>query len=292
MRIVNFGSINIDHAYFVDHFARPGETISSDNYEHFAGGKGLNQSIALSNAGAEVYHAGRIGRDGKWLRKRLESSGVNTKFVEVADVPSGHAIIQVNNEGENCIVLYGGANQCMTDSYVLQVISQFSEGDYLLVQNEINSVPFILREAKRKGMVVIFNPAPMTPDVIHYPLELVDILITNELEAEGLTGEPIAEHAGTAMLRKHPDITMVVTLGARGAVFFGPVGLLSQRAYEVKPVDTTAAGDTFVGFFIAAHMQGENPQNCLERACRAAALCITRKGAADSIPHREELGEI
>ena len=289
MRIVNFGSINIDHVYTVDHFVRPGETLGSLRYERFPGGKGLNQSIALAHAGAEVYHAGKIGTDGEWLKKRLQCSGVDTSLVEIADVPTGHAIIQVNSEGENCIVLYGGANRCMTDSDVLRVMKRFSEGDYLLVQNEMSSIPAILREGKRKGMVVVFNPAPMSPEVLDYPLELVDILIANEIEARGLTGEPTVEHAGAAMHEKHPAATIVITLGARGAMSFGPHASLSQPAHKVKPIDTTAAGDTFVGFFTAAYLQGKEPRYCLQLACRAAALCITRKGAADSIPRRDEL---
>ena len=289
MRIVNLGSINIDHVYTVDHFVRPGETLGSLRYERFPGGKGLNQSIALARAGAEVYHAGRTGTDGEWLKKRLQCSGVDTSLVEVADVPTGHAIIQVNPEGENCIVLYGGANRSMMDSDVLQLMEKFSERDYLLVQNEISSVPAILREGKRKGMVVVFNPAPMSPEVLDYPLELVDILIANETEARGLTGEPTAERAGAAMHENHPAATIVITLGARGAMFFGPHVSLSQPAYRVNPIDTTAAGDTFVGFFTAAYMQGKEPRYCLQLACRAATLCITRKGAADSIPRRDEL---
>lgn len=289
MRIVNLGSINIDHVYTVDHFVRPGETIASLHYERFPGGKGLNQSIALALAGAEVYHAGKIGRDGEWLKKQLKRSGVDTSLVEVADVPTGHAIIQVNSDGENCIVLYGGANRCMVDSDVLRLMQKFSERDYLLVQNEISSVPAILSEGKRKGMVVVFNPAPMGREVLDYPLQLVDIVIANETEARGLTGEPTAERAAAALHERHPAATIVITLGARGAMLLGPQASLRQPACRVSPIDTTAAGDTFVGFFTAAHMEGREPRYCLQLACRAASLCTTRKGAADSIPRRDEV---
>jgi len=188
-RVLNFGSINVDHVYSVKHFVRPGETLSCDEYRRFAGGKGLNQSIALAQAGACVYHAGKVGAEDAWLKTLMEDKGVDTRFVEAINGPSGHAIIQVNSAGENSIMIVGGANQLMNKSDVQRILADFGPNDYLLVQNEVNAVSQIIRYAKIKGLMIVFNPAPMAPQVLNYPLELVDILIVNEIEARSLTGE-------------------------------------------------------------------------------------------------------
>ena len=182
-RVLNFGSINVDHVYNVEHFVRPGETISCQKYRRFAGGKGLNQSIALALAGACVYHAGKVGVEDTWLKILMEDKGVNTRFVETINGPSGHAIIQVNTTGENSIVIVGGANQLMSESDVQRILADFGPDDWLLIQNEVNAVPQIIRSAKAKGLTIVFNPAPMNPQVLSYPLELVDILVVNETEA-------------------------------------------------------------------------------------------------------------
>ena len=164
-KVLNFGSLNVDHVYRVDHFAQPGETISCQDFRRFAGGKGLNQSIALAHAGAQVFHAGKIGEADSWLKTMLRNHGVDTAFVAAVDGPSGHAIIQVNNKGENAIVIYGGANQQINQSEVGRIVASFSPGDYLLLQNEVNAVPEILFAAKERGLTIIFNPAPMTTKV-------------------------------------------------------------------------------------------------------------------------------
>ncbi len=289
MKILNFGSINIDHVYTVSHFVRPGETLNSQSYQRFPGGKGLNQSIALSHAGAQVHHAGKVGADGDWLRSRLQELGVDTSLVEMEDVPTGHAIIQVNPAGENSIVLFGGANRCISESNVERALQLFSPGDYLLVQNEVSSVPAMLRLAKQKGVTVVFNPAPMTPEVQDYPLDLVDLFIVNEIEAEGLTGRSDPQSIGATIRGKYPRAALVLTLGEKGAMYFGPDSTCHETAEQVTVIDTTAAGDTFIGYFVAGMMRGQKPQDCLRMACRAAALCVTRKGAADSIPRKDEL---
>lgn len=268
MKILNFGSINIDHVYTVSHFVRPGEALNSQSYQRFPGGKGLNQSIALSHAGAQVHHAGKIGADGDWLRSRLQELGVDTSLVEMEDVPTGHAIIQVNPAGENSIVLFGGANRCITESYVERAVQLFSPGDYLLAQNELSSVPAMLRMTKLKGLTVVFNPAPMTPEVQDYPLDRVDLFIVNEIEAKGLTGRSDPQSIGAFMRAKYPRAALVLTLGEKGAMYFGSDGTLHEAAEKVTVTDTTAAGDTFIGYFVAGMMRGQNPQDCLRMGCR------------------------
>jgi len=287
--VLNFGSINVDHVYAVEHFVRPGETISCHDYRRFAGGKGLNQSIALAQAGACVYHAGKCGATDAWLKTIMEEKGVDTEFMEAIDGPIGHAIIQVNAAGENCILIVGGANQMINDSDILRVLSNFGPEDYLLVQNEVNKVPQIIQSAKAAGLTVAFNPAPMNAEVLGFPLELVDILIVNETEANSLTGEIEPERIYSTLNQRFPHLTLVLTLGHKGAAYFNQQAQFFQAAKTVHVVDTTGAGDTFIGFFLAELINTDDPKAALAYATRASALCVTRHGAADSIPSRKEL---
>ena len=289
MRILNLGSINIDHVYEVEHFVRPGETLSSSSYKIFAGGKGFNQSIALARAGAVTCHAGKVGKDADWLIQRLQKEGVNTDCVSVTETATGHAVIQVVPSGENAIVLFGGANQAVTASDVERALSSCAPGDYLLVQNETSAVPEAIRQGRERQLRVVFNPAPMSPAVRSYPLECVDLFILNETEAEGLTGKTDPEDIRAAMLRQFPLSATVLTLGSKGAMYFDTDAVHCEKAPAVKAVDTTAAGDTFIGFFLVALMQEAGPAEALAYGCRAAAICVTRTGAADSIPLRDEL---
>jgi ribokinase len=288
-RVLNFGSINVDHVYTVEHFVHPGETLSCQEYRQFAGGKGLNQSIALAQAGASVYHAGKVGVADTWLKTLLEDKGVDTRFVETINGPSGHAIIQVNSTGENSIVIVGGANQLMSESDVLHILGDFGPDDYVLVQNEVSAVPQIICSAKAKGMTVVFNPAPMNPLVLNYPLEQVDILIVNETEAHSLTGEIEPETIYETINHRYPNTALVLTMGHKGAAYFSSQGRFHQPAEKVHVVDSTGAGDTFIGFFLAEFIETNDPRIALAYATRAAALCVTHSGAADSIPNRRDL---
>ncbi|MFZ2171542.1 MAG: ribokinase [Methylococcaceae bacterium] len=290
-KVLNFGSINVDHVYTVEHFVRPGETLSCQEYRRFAGGKGLNQSIALAQAGASVYHAGKVGATDTWLKTLMEDKGVDTRFVETINAPSGHAIIQVNAAGENSIVIVGGANQLISEADVQRIVAEFGPDDYLLIQNEVNAVPQIIQSAKAKGLTIVFNPAPMNPQVLNYPLELVDILIVNETEAHSLTGESDAEKIYENFNHRYPHAAIVLTMGHEGAAYFSPQVRLHQPAEKVHVVDSTGAGDTFIGFFLAELIRTNDPKVSLAFASRAAAICVTRHGAADSIPSRKELDE-
>jgi len=289
MTILNFGSVNIDHVYRVDHLVRPGETIASSDYQQFSGGKGFNQSIALARAGAAVSHAGRIGADGVWLREQLAAEGADVRFLEVIDGPSGHALIQVDAAGENAIILFGGANRTFTPQDVRAILENLEAGDWLLLQNEISALPEILQMAGERGLRVVFNPAPMGAEVLGYPLDGVSIFILNEVEGEAFTGASEPDGILAGMRRRFPAATVVLTLGAAGAVFDDGTQRIRVPAQRVEAVDTTAAGDTFIGYFLAALSAGDSPQSALELATRAAAICVTRPGAAPSIPRREEL---
>ncbi|MCY3738523.1 MAG: ribokinase [Gemmatimonadaceae bacterium] len=299
MAVLNFGSLNIDHVYHVDHVVRPGETLAGRGYRVFAGGKGANQSAALALAGAPVAHAGRVGRDGRWLVDGLSALGVDVAHVVVdEEEPTGHAVIQVEEEsGENAIVLFPGCNQRIAPDQVRTCLSSLDIGDILLLQNEINGISEILSEAAGRGLRACLNPAPYGPEVADYPLDRVDLLIVNRTEAVGLCGDPaVAEEAEVGQLlagvrSRVPEQTeILLTLGAGGAVLDGPAGRLCSPALSAgAAVDTTGAGDTFIGYFLAARLAGAGDETCLRRAAAAASLCVTRPGARDAIPRRDEV---
>jgi len=289
MHILNIGSVNIDHVYEVGHFVRPGETLGSTRYGIFAGGKGFNQSIALARAGASTWHAGSVGRDAGWLLERLKREGVGIAHLKEADLPTGHAIIQVVPTGENAIVLHSGANSSLSAEDVASAVSSCSPGDFLLVQNETSAVADAIRKGKRRGLTVVFNPAPMSPAVHDYPLRDVDLFILNETEAEGLTGRKTPECVRAAMVASFPHAATVLTMGRQGAVFMDSARILRQPGMVVQAVDTTAAGDTFIGYFLAEFMRTGEPAKALALGCRAAALSVLRPGASDSIPWLREV---
>ncbi len=290
MRVVNSGSINLDHVYLTPHFVRPGESLFSENYQKFYGGKGLNQSIALTRAGAEVYHAGRIGKDGLELKEFLSRSKIITENIMMTeDEATGHAIIQINKDGENQIIVYSGANKKITKEDIDRVLSSFSSGDLLLVQNEISNVGYIIERGAELGLKVVLNPAPMTEEVKNYSLEKVDYFIINEIEGAELTGQTDLPEIQKVMRDKYPGAAIVLTCGEKGVLFSNAEEEFQQEAYKVKAVDTTAAGDTFIGFFIAEIMNNRSIRESLDTACMAAAICVTKMGAANSIPKMDEV---
>ncbi len=291
MNILNFGSLNIDKVYEVSDIVRPGETITSRNYREFSGGKGLNQSIALASAGAKVYHAGKIGKDGLFLKTFLENTGVEVSKIDVTECPTGHAIIQVNQDGENAIVLSGGANHEITKEDIGNVLRDFNPGDYILLQNEISSMEEILRQASEANLNIIFNPAPMEPEVLQYPLDRVKYFIMNEIEGEGFTGEKTPERIITRLLATFPNAGIILTLGEKGVYYADSEKKAFVPSEKVTVRDTTGAGDTFVGYFVAELVAGQPVEKCLRTASQAGAICVSRPGAADSIPKKEELSQ-
>jgi ribokinase len=285
MKVLNFGSLNVDHVYRVPHIARPGETVAGSSYLRFAGGKGANQSVALARAGAAVAHAGSIGPEGLWLRERLAAEGVDVLDIRVAEGPGGHALIQVDDKGQNSIVLFAGANAMIGAEHLRTALQRLQPGDVLLLQNEINATPDLLSAGRAAGVRVVFNPAPMSAAVLDYPLDAVDLLIVNEHEAAALAGGTDVESWLAGLARRLPRADLCLTLGADGAVYQQAGGQRWQcPAPRVKAVDTTAAGDTFIGYYLAAVLRGAAEPAALRAACRAAAVSVTRPGAMDSIP--------
>ena len=285
MNILNFGSLNIDLAYQVEHIARPGETIASSAHQVFAGGKGANQSAALARAGASVFHAGQVGPDGQWVVDKLAGLGVDVQHIRVGDAPTGHAIIQVDRQGQNSIVLFAGANAQVERAAIDAALAHFGGGDMLLLQNEINDVAYILTAAAEQGLTICLNPAPFGPEVGAYPLELVDLLIVNEIEATGLVGASTL----AALAARCPRAQIALTLGAAGAQYRSPTEEFHLPAPPVQAIDTTGAGDTFIGYLLQGLTAGLTARDAMARAVQAAALCVTRPGAMDSIPAAAEL---
>jgi len=289
MRVLNFGSVNIDHVYAVDHLARAGETLASHAYRRHAGGKGFNQSVALARAGAAVCHAGLLGPDGASLLDRLRQEGVDTAWVKAVEVPTGHAMIQVDRGGENAIVLFPGANRAIGPDFVAEVLGHFGPGDWLVLQNEVSGVGEMIEEAARRGLTVVFNAAPFTPEVLALPLERVRFLVVNETESAALSGQVNPEEAVVALLGRFPGTAVVLTLGREGVLYGDANGAMREPARAVECVDATGAGDTFLGFFLVELLRGADVRRALRVGCDAAALCVTRPGAADSIPRRDEV---
>lgn len=288
MAIYNFGSVNIDHVYEVAHFVQPGETLSSSNYKHVLGGKGANQSIAIAKAGAEVFHVGCLNKNDVQFKQQLVNYGVDCEFLSLIDIPSGHAIIQVTPDAENAIVLFGGANQQLTQDDIDTALANASQNDWVLLQNETNGLANIINTAKQKGLRIAFNPAPMTPEVKDLPLEHIDLLVVNEVEAQMLTGKTelsdIIEYFDDSAKQKHANQDVIITLGKQGVCMLKDGNQHRVDAFNVEALDTTAAGDTFIGFFMASYINNVNVEDGLKTACGASAIAVTQSGAAPSIP--------
>lgn len=291
MKILNFGSLNIDYVYEVPHILTPGETCTSLSRNIYPGGKGLNSTVALARAGAPVYCAGSIGEDGAWLLDILEKAGADTSLVETIDGPSGHTIIQVDQNAENCILVFPGSNRKNSVKHIDDVLARFGEGDFIVLQNEVNDLPYIMEKAKERGLTIVFNPSPCDEIIDTLPLDKVDYLIVNEAEAASLahvSEDTAMEDILKTLHEKFPDAKFVVTLGGDGALYSDGKDTIRQGTYPAQAVDTTGAGDTFLGNFVTGISEGMDPAEALKLGAAAASIAVSRKGAATSIPSRRE----
>ncbi len=242
-----------------------------------------------------MYHAGAVGMDdGEFLAELLKENGADTRFIRRLDMPSGHAIIQNTPDGDNCILICGGANRAITREMADETLSFFGEGDFLVLQNEISSLEYLMDRARENGMLIVLNPSPFDGALIPLVKKGVYLLMVNEVEAAGLCGTlPSGEEARDALIagiRAHfPGTRAVLTLGGEGACYIDGDEMVFQPAFPVKAVDTTAAGDTFTGYFVGALAEGRSPAEALKRAAAAAAISVTRPGAAPSVPGKEEV---
>ena len=289
MNVVNFGSLNLDHVYAVDHFCRAGETIHTAGYTQNAGGKGLNQSIAVARSGQTLCHAGMLGAGGEPLAQLLEGCGVDLRYLGRTETPQGHAIIQVQPDGQNYIFLYGGSNQAVTPEDIDAVLSHFAPGDYLLMQNELSNFTYLLRAAVGRGLRVVLNASPISGEVLAADLTGVDWLVVNEIECAAIAGCSTPEEDYAALRARYPGLGILLTLGSEGSVSWKDGVEIRQCAYPVQAVDTTGAGDTFMGYFVGCLAQGMERKDAMQYAAMAASIAVTRPGAAPSIPMMAEV---
>jgi len=283
MTIFNLGSINIDLIYRVSHFLAPGETMTTLDHERMLGGKGANQSIALARAGADIHHIGATNAEDGWLRAEMRDAGVDITAIQDSDVATGHAVVTVSADGENQIMLYPGANRAIDIDRAAVCLDEAGEGDWALLQNETNGGTDFVTAARNRGMNIAYSAAPFDAEVTASLLPHTDLLVVNEGEAAALSemlGKPAAK-AGIPHL--------VVTRGGDGAEYTGIEGTHHSPAFAVTPVDTTGAGDCFFGFLLAAMASGRPMESALREASAAAAIQVTRPGAAAAIPDRAAL---
>ena len=280
MTVFNLGSINIDHVYRVPHLPAPGETLSALAYAQGLGGKGANQSVAAARAGAHAVHIGSIGPNSDWVLAELRGYGVDLAGVSVLAEPTGHAIINVDPGAENAIVIYPGANRAVTGAMVDSALAQAKSGDTLLIQNETSAQAEGAAIAAAKGLRVIYSAAPFDIAAVKAALPHTSLLVMNEIEAEQTR----------AALGALPPLDCIITKGAQGAEWLSAIAEpLFMPAFRVTPVDTTGAGDTFIGTLAAGLDLGLDRATAMRRASAASALQVTRPGAAQAIPGAEEV---
>jgi ribokinase len=283
MAVWNLGSINIDHVYRLDHLPRPGETLAARSYVQGLGGKGANQSIAAAQAGAITHHIGAMGATDDWVIERLKNAGVCiADILRLPGQATGHAIILLDGEAENAIVIHPGANRAITPPMLAKPLSAIKAQDTLLLQNETGCQVEAARAARHAGARVIYSAAPFDINAVRAILPYVSILAMNAGEAEDLFA---------AMPGDLPVMGLLITRGAEGAEYrdLTTGAVHRQAAFPVTPLDTTGAGDTFAGYFAAALDRGDSVPAALRLAAGAAALKVTRPGAGDAIPCLEEV---
>ncbi|MDD7388758.1 MAG: ribokinase [Lachnospiraceae bacterium] len=291
MKVINIGSLNLDYVYHVDHIIRPGETESAGDRNVFLGGKGINQSMALAKAGADVYHGGLIGEDGQPFLDACAEYGVHADYIRKIAVPTGHTIIQVDKNAQNSILLYGGANQMLTEEFVDEILADFEKGDILLLQNEVNLLPYIVDQAYEKGLQIALNPSPFNEKLEAVDMKKISIFLLNEVEGGQITGLTDPDEVLEKMREMFPHAKIVLTLGKDGAKYAEGDQVYEQPIFPVKAVDTTAAGDTFTGYFLAGLMEGMPIPEILKMSAKASSIAVTRNGAVPSIPYRSEVME-
>lgn len=289
MKVLNYGSLNIDYVYAVDSFVKEGETKSSLSYSIYPGGKGLNQSIALRRAGFEVFHAGKIGKEGKFLADLLIADKVDVSKLLISPAENGHAIIQVDPKGSNCILLHGGTNMQISRSDIDDTLKGFAKGDLLVLQNEISNIDYIIDKAHSIGMVIAINIAPVNGLEKNYDLKKVNIISVNETEGKAISGKSDYDEIIEWFGATYPAVCTVLTLGGDGSMCYYGGNIHKQGIIKVDIKDTTSAGDTFFGFFIKKFVESYNVPQALELAAKASAICVSRNGAAQSIPFLAEI---
>lgn len=289
MRIVNFGSMNLDHVYAVPHMILGGETLLSESLSDAAGGKGLNQSIAVARSGAAIFHAGMVGQGGEMLLSCLRESGVDTSLLTPCDAPQGHTVIQVDPSGQNSIIVFGGSNQCLTRERIDEILTRFQPGDYVMTQNEISNLAYLLEAAAARGLKIVLNASPINDALLKLDFSRVEWLVVNEIECAAIAGCTDVQEAYETLKTRYPHAGILLTIGADGSVSWKDGEEVRQPAFPAQAVDTTAAGDTFLGYFVGCLAGGMGRREAMRLASRAASIAVSRPGAAPSIPWMAEV---
>lgn len=283
MTIYNLGSLNIDLIFAVDRFPAIGETLTAKGLTRGLGGKGANQSVAAAKAGSTVHHIGLVGEDGVWMKEALAGYGVDVTHTKVlTDENSGQATVYVDPTGENMIVIHIGANGCIDDALVETALADAKDGDWLILQNETNHVAEAARAARSRGMKVAYSTAPFEAAAVDAVLSDVDLLVMNEVESQQLA---VALPGRKADLEQRDRL---ITLGKDGARLHMRDGTeFATAGFRVEAIDTTGAGDTFLGYFVSGLDTNMEPEAALRRAAAAAAIQVTQRGASNAIPARK-----
>lgn len=282
--IYNLGSINIDYFYTLPKLPAAGETLAAKEFDIGLGGKGANMSVAVARAGGDICHIGNVGKDGAWAVDYMKGAGVDVSGVLMIQEPTGHAIIYRDSEGENSIVIYPGANALQDKDRITAALSKAKSGDVLLLQNETNLQAFAAGLAHKAGMRVAYAAAPFDVNALNDVLPYIHILVLNTVEMAQLLEQ--TDHT--------PDTLgldlLVVTKGAEGCMVYSKETVEKHvPAFPVNPIDTTGAGDTFTGYFLAHLDLGGSIEDALHQANAAAALMVTKKGTANAIPFASEV---
>lgn len=286
------GSINRDLVVYVDRLPRPGETVFGNRFQQFPGGKGANQAVAASRLGGDVHLVGNVGSDpfGKEMRDFLAGENIDTSEIAILDTAStGIALITVDSASENSIVVVSAANMVWDTRDLVRM--KMGRSDIVVCQFEIplEIIESAFERAKKMGATTILNPAPIKPATERI-LKNVDYLVVNEVELEALSGatfnpdDPTSVYAAMEKLHERGPVAIVATLGPRGALLSGPIGRYEAKGHKVNAVDTTGAGDCFIGGFAAALAKSASVPEAIDFANKAAAISVTRRGAASSFP--------
>lgn len=292
MKVLVIGSMNLDYVFQVDHTVATGETESATTMGVFVGGKGINQSVALVKAGVQVYLGGAVGEDGQPFFDVCKEYDVNSDYICRTKGKTGHTFIQIDKDTKNSLIVYGGANLQLTKEYIDDTLAQFSKGDMIVLQNEVNLLPYIVDRASEKGMTVVMNPSPFNSKLDDVDLHKVDIFFLNELEGMQMTGTDVPNEMLDVLIKEYPGAKTVLTLGEEGAIYADANQRIKEPAFPVKAIDTIAAGDTFTGYFLAGLVEGMDISDILKMSAKASAIAVSRNGAVPSIPYRHELNDL
>lgn len=288
MKILVFGSFNIDKVYKMPRLPEKGETLYCSGYEIHVGGKGLNQALAFAFAGADAVVGGKVGADGRYLTDYLERNGIDISEIDFSGEFTGHTVIEADPEGQNQMILFGGANREIGEEYCDRLLKKHGDAELILMQYETSCVEYMLKKAHSLGIKTAFNPSPFVDKLKEIDYSCVDIIILNEFEGKSISGESETEN----VLKALADLgcrEVILTLGADGAVYYDGETSVYCPAFKVNAVDTTGAGDTFTGYCLYELLSGAAPEKALLTGCAASALEVTKYGAAETIPHSDEV---